>query len=394
MTQPTSQPAGQLAVHRALSPFTALSGPYDAKILLVGEAWGETEAEFGRPFAGASGRELFSMLSEATGHEPALASHCLAAHGYEWLRRREQWLAEASIAMTNVLALRPQGNNLASLCRTKPELKSRGLVPDRPEIIPGKYLHPRYQPELDRLQAEIAAIKPNIVVALGNTACWALANRTNIGSIRGAISPSLYGPKLLPTYHPAAMMRVWSWRPIIIADLIKAWRESKWPEIRRPEREILTSPTIEEVEAWTARTLAKPPRLLANDIETARGFITMMSFAASPQDGIVIPFASLQAPNGCYWPTQAQEERAWACICALLSSPIPKLYQNGMYDLQYEAWRMRLPVRNVAEDSMLLHHSIMPEMLKGLGFLGSIYSQEPAWKLMRLHKADTDKRDE
>jgi hypothetical protein len=43
---------------------------------------------------------------------------------------------------------------------------------------------------------------------------------------------------------------------------------------------------------------------------------------------------------------------------------------------------------------MLLHHSLFPEMLKGLGFLGSIYTNEQSWKLMSRPKADTEKRDE
>ena len=41
---------------------------------------------------------------------------------------------------------------------------------------------------------------------------------------------------------------------------------------------------------------------------------------------------------------------------------------------------------------MLKHHAINPELEKGLGFLGSVYSYEPAWKLMR--KNDSTKRGE
>jgi hypothetical protein len=44
---------------------------------------------------------------------------------------------------------------------------------------------------------------------------------------------------------------------------------------------------------------------------------------------------------------------------------------------------------------MLLHHAIHPEMRKGLGFLGSIYTDEPSWKLMRKRGGDeTDKAEE
>ena len=77
----------------------------------------------------------------------------------------------------------------------------------------------------------------------------------------------------------------------------------------------------------------------------------------------------------------------WLQVWRLLGSNIPKIFQNGMYDLQY-LMRMGLRVRACDEDTMLMHHAICPEMNKGLGFLGSIYTNEPAWKLMRKHKGD------
>ena len=40
-------------------------------------------------------------------------------------------------------------------------------------------------------------------------------------------------------------------------------------------------------------------------------------------------------------------------------------------------------MRGAEEDTMLLHHALYPESLKGLGFLGSIYCDEGAWKGMR-----------
>jgi hypothetical protein len=57
---------------------------------------------------------------------------------------------------------------------------------------------------------------------------------------------------------------------------------------------------------------------------------------------------------------------------------------------------MRIKVIGAAEDTMLLHHAIQPESLKGLGFLGSIYSDERAWKGMNDRKGykKTIKRDD
>jgi hypothetical protein len=42
---------------------------------------------------------------------------------------------------------------------------------------------------------------------------------------------------------------------------------------------------------------------------------------------------------------------------------------------------------------MLLHHSLQPEMKKALGFLATIYTEEPSWKFMRK-EVDTTKTED
>lgn len=174
---------------------------------------------------------------------------------------------------------------------------------------------------------------------------------------------------------------------------MKAARESLFPEIRRPARQVLVSPSIDEVEAWTAETLANPPALLSPDIETASGQITCIGFARTTSDALVIPFWDRTKPGWSYWESAHLERRALYCVGALLESPCCKVGQNFIYDTQYLT-RYGIRPRNVTEDTMLLHHSIYPEMQKGLGFLGSIYTNEASWKLMRRRKADSEKKDE
>jgi hypothetical protein len=41
---------------------------------------------------------------------------------------------------------------------------------------------------------------------------------------------------------------------------------------------------------------------------------------------------------------------------------------------------MGIRVMGAAEDTMLAHHALQPEMIKDLGFLGSVYTDEGAWK--------------
>ena len=390
-----------LVAHIPTTPFSAFSGPRDARVLLVGEAWGETEQMLRKPFSGESGKELFLMLGEAMPQvSPELHSEATSQfrYGHAWVKPREAWLQAAGIAMTNVFNLRPAANKIETLCGSKAEVG--GQEYKLPHLSQGKYVRPEFLPEVDRLFKEIWEVKPNLIVLLGNTACWAVLQQTNIGSIRGTITKS--GAfcaerdnwiKAIGTYHPAGMMRQWSWRTIIITDLIKAGREGQFPEIRRPARQVTISPTLVECEAWVRDVLANPPPLLSVDIETEGGQIKCVGFGRSRTEAFIIPFLDKAKPTYSHWPTAGEERRAWDLCEALLSSPIPKLFQNGVYDLQY-LLRAGLRIAACHHDTMLLHHSWFPEMLKGLGFLGSVYTDEPAWKLMRLAKADTTKADE
>jgi len=348
-------------------PFAHTSGPRDASVVLVGEAWGEQEELTGYPFVGASGQELSRILLDAG------------------LKRQD-------LLLTNVLAKRPPNNNIDLLCGPK---KDAGFNYALAPLRQGKYLMPEHLPELDRLGEELAFAPRTLVVALGATACWALLGRGAIGSLRGVVARGV-GPgehlKVLPTYHPAAVLRNWSLRVVVLQDLLKAKREALFPEIRRPHREVLVDPTLPEIAEWYQE--ASRAELLAVDIETMHKTISCVGFARSANRAICIPFADDRFLARSYWPTVADEVAAWEWVRALLQLPVPKVFQNGVYDISY-LWRMGLPVRNSLHDTMLLHHSMFPELQKSLGFMGSIYTSESSWKLMRQRKKEEDlKREE
>jgi len=289
---------------------------------------------------------------------------------------------------TNVLALRPEKNNLDLLCVNK---ATAGPAYPMPPLKQGKYLDPQYLPEVERLYAEISEVKPNLIIALGNTACWAVVRTTKISQIRGTTMLGHAATKVLPTFHPAAVLRNWALRPIVKADLLKALRESTFPEIRRPHRQVLVNPTLDEIR-WWIETEGRLANYISVDIETGAGQIKCIGFAARTDFSMVVPFVNLRANGGNYWDSLDDERIAWALVKEIMQLPAPKLFQNGMYDLQY-ILRMGIVPRNCGEDTMLMHHSLFPELQKGLGFLGSIYTQEPAWKLMR-GQSDVNKRDE
>lgn len=329
----------------------------EKNIMLIGEAWGEAEEQQHQPFVGASGWILDGMLSQV-----GLVRH--------------------DCHITNVFNLRPKpSNDVKNLCGTKAE----GIT-GMPALTKGKFVLRQYQPELDRLFAEINKVNPNVIVALGATAAWALLRSTGIKAIRGSVAFTAPNDKLgrtykvVPTYHPAAIAREWSNRPIGVADLDKAKRESLTPAFNRPQRMIWTYPTLDDL-AMFEKLYIIPADDLGSDIETWQNQITCISFGTATH-AIVIPFVSELRPGKNYWPTIEEELEAWNYV-RCWNAMKKLIYQNGMYDFQFEWRSYGLPAPGASDDTMLLHHSFQPEMEKGLGFLASIYTDEMSWKFMR-----------
>lgn len=365
--------------HQPAPPFAHTSGPHTADLAFVAEAFGEQEALTGRPLIGNAGQEFTRLCREAgIDRGRCFLTNTMAFRPYQ------------QVTGADGVLVKIESNDFDVLCANRAEV---GKDYTLPQLSTGKFLKPEFLGEIERLREELETVRPNLCVALGAKALWALCRTAAIGTMRGTVMASTLVPglKILPTYHPSYLFKVWSHRPVVLADLMKARREGQFPEIRRPDRSILVSPTISELSDWVRATLAQPPAALATDVETMRGQITMIGFARSRSEAIVCPFFDPRR-GGNYWPTFEDEFAARMLCGKLLASPIPKVTQNGLYDIQYflrEGYRLSA----FDDDTMLLHHSMFPEMQKGLGFLGSIYTSEPAWKLMR-HSKEELKRDE
>lgn len=336
------------------------------KIAIVGEAWGEQEETQRSPFVGPSGYQLTKMIEEAGFHR-------------------------AECFLTNVFNIRPRPTNDVENLFTKE--KHPHLPPYR---FPSgnKYLLPAYVPEVSRVIKELSELRPNIAILLGNTATWALLHSTGISKIRGTVVEALAvrGLKCLPTYHPSAILREWSLRPVTILDLAKAKRESEFPDIRRPERTVYIEPSLTDLEWYYDRHLHQAKEI-SIDIETAGNQITCIGFAPDSRSALVVPFVDPRREGSSYWPSTADEDRAWRFVRRVCQHPAAKIFQNGMYDLHF-LWRSYgIIVANCVDDTMLLHHSLQPESEKGLGFLGSVYTNEASWKMMRSRGKTTIKRD-
>lgn len=160
-------------------------GSPDAPLVFVGEAPGADEDRLGEPFVGAAGQLLTKMI-EAMG-----------------LRREEVYIC-------NILKCRPPGN--------------RNPEPD--EIA-------ACEPFLKR---QLQAIRPRMIVALGKFAAQCLL-RSNapISRLRGQFH-HYEGIPLMPTYHPAFLLRTPSAKREVWSDLQQVMAELNRLGISRAHR--------------------------------------------------------------------------------------------------------------------------------------------------------------
>jgi uracil-DNA glycosylase len=333
------------------------------KIVFIGESWGKEEEVAQAPFVGTSGKMLRRMVASAG-------------------------IDISQCHLTNVFNFHPRGDDIDEVCGPQ-----SSALAGYPAHHGAKYVHRLYHPELDRLNRELAFHKPNILVLLGNTAMWACLGKSGVAKWRGTTELSTHtcpGIKCIATYHPAAVTREYSLRATVVLDLQKAERQSHFPELRRPERELWIEPTIEDCYEFKRRYITNGETLVI-DIESYRSQVTVIGFSPKPDLALVVPFFDFRRKDRSYWHTARDEFAAWTFVRRILeSADTRKCFQNGLYDISF-LWRaVGIKVRNATHDTMLLHHSLQPESLKGLGYLGSIYTDERAWKHMRSTTIKSD----
>lgn len=319
------------------------SGSKEATYIVVGEQPGMTEIRNGRPFCGPAGHELMDNL-------------------------RLAGINQADCYFTNV-------------------------IKDADEIL-SNYIefHPRRGPNvsekgrsyINTLARELDSHKGRVIIALGNVALFALADRTGITKWRGSVlQPTLIGDKqLIPSIHPATIIppkNQYTNKRLLIYDLKRAKEvaEGKWQTIKR---DILIRPTFQQCldflkvcELW-----GRLGHFIAYDIEVDifNGEMTCISFAYSPTDVISIPFT---CENGDYF-TPPQEAEILVKIGKILEDKdIPILGQNLSFDCTYMLRKYGIKTTNI-HDTMVAQKTMLPDYPVGLHFVCSMYTDIPYYK--------------
>jgi len=314
-------------------------GSVSSKIWCIAESPGETEIREGVPLCGPSGN-VFNQLLVDTG-----------------IRRD-------SIYIDNVMQIRPPANDFSV------------FYTDKQRKIPSDELLAR-QNELRNL---VLTHKPYVVICLGAEALRALTGKVGIDKWRGSVL-HLLDTNILATYHPAYILRQWSFYPVAKMDIAKAKSLLSYAgTLATPPVTLITEPTFGQAIQYLES--AKQSKLLAYDIETSEGLIDCIGFCNSESSSICIPFCK-DGGDGNYW-SEDQDTLIWQKVKELLESPVPKVAQNVMYDNFILASTYSIYTSNVVLDTMIAFGLLYPSkdgvgMQKSLDFLASVYTNYPYW---------------
>ncbi|MGH2477838.1 MAG: UdgX family uracil-DNA binding protein [Candidatus Limnocylindrales bacterium] len=140
-------------------------GPVPAAMMLVGEQPGDQEDKQGAPFVGPAGRVLDDAL-ELAGIDRGAVYVTNAVKHFKWEARGKRRIHK-----------RPNAT----------EIEACALW----------------------LREEITHVRPAVIVAMGATAVRAVLGGTRaIASLRGQVLGSAFGPPMVATVHPSAIVRV------------------------------------------------------------------------------------------------------------------------------------------------------------------------------------------
>jgi len=317
-------------------------GSKDAKIAFIGEAPARDELRLGRPFMGEAGRMFEQALHQAG-------------------------LIRGQCYITNFSKRPITKAQMTSYYTQKVGLKGKGLTCQ------------------EELLEELDEVKANIFVPMGGPAMCALTGLSGTGKSitkrRGYVTSSVELPsrrtvKVLPALHPASCLYGGSFINLyyISHDFVKARNESESPDFSYDPTTLVIPDTFNDACEILHNLIGISP--ITFDIEVVNYETSCISFATSAEWATSIPLYN------CGWSVEEEVELWNLLSCILEDRKTVKIAQNFIFDAHFLATRNGIHVKGDIIDTMIAHHIIYPDMLKGLDFLASIHCNRPYWKDM------------
>lgn len=314
-----------------------------AKLMIIGEAPGKDEDQYRRPFVGPTG-ELLDELLEAAG-----------------IQRDECYV-------TNVVKYQPPGNDFKRLHEIGVSL---------PE-------------QQSKLLQEIRRVQPNCILALGDKALQATTGKSGINNYRGSILSSKDGlPKVVSTFHPSNLLYQkgrgvkgkglfkYSWKYIMIADMIRAKEQSLFREHKVPER--ILHVCRDSLQLY--RFLKQHEHLTKSsvDIESLNCVPACVGISFNKYEAISVPlftkFNGIKISDTSITDTVER----WRLLGEFLAKT-RIIGHNFKYD-EEKLYRLGLRCGDLFADTLSLEHTLNPELpSKKLFVISSIRTEEPYYK--------------
>ncbi len=337
-------------------PFHCEGDPTSATYVFVGEAPAKNEERLGRPFIGLAGK-VFDQCCSTVG------------------------ISRNKCFITNVFDYVVQKNKIGNIITSNNDVMFQ---------VKGSRLTEFANPHIERLAEELAKTNANIIVPMGGPALRAICGVATITNYRGSIIPAslhtIRNRKCIPTLHPASVLWGSSIGKFVIKnDLKKVRREAAQPDINPPQYKFILNPTFQQCLDYLEYILKDKP-LISVDIEVAARQVSCIAFATAPDEAISIPYGA-----GGWRPEQ--EAELWRATAMVLESPdIRKIFQNGMFDIQFLFSVHGILTSPPYEDTMIAQSIMYPEFKASLAFLTSVYTDQPYYKDMVKH-GDIEKED-
>lgn len=305
-------------------------GNGSAKIAVVGESPSYEEIAAVLPFVGPSGRFLDSLLNSAG------------------ISRSECWVT--NVCKYFVTPNAKYGRKIPFQVRARND----GIDLDV---------------QINDLRNELLTIRPNVIIALGGTALWALTGKVGIQKFRGS-KLLAFGMKCIPSYHPAHILHqegeatgYWQ-KQILLFDLKRAFKESHNSELVLPSRTLQVIKHSGELHEFIRATEgAQHPAI---DIEAYNCIPVCIGISFHPSYGVTVPL----------WHNNPTS--IWIQLAEFLAKH-DVIGQNFRYDRD-KIKRLGFIIRSLYSDTMLKAFAINPELPKNLAFNTSIYTEEPYYK--------------
>ena len=307
--------------------FVPSDGPEKASLAVIGEAPGANEGRVGRPFVGESGKLLDTVLRHYN------------------LNRREIFLSNAC------------------LCRDRD-----GGTPTAKAI----------QACRPRLLQEIRDRETTDVIVLGNSAAQAvLATKMGITALRigtGRFNESdLPGVRIIPTFHPAACLRVPDFFPSLVNDFGKlrgfnaTWYEPVWKAFEEPEEALAALAELQLIEGPAVVDIESNIEKDVSFEQPARHRLLCVGIGYTEGKVVVIGETACQ-----------DEEVRRAMAHYFLTHPVE--CQNGKFDLKGLWAKLGVDIL-LAFDTMLANYCQDERRgIHSLGYQGVEKLGTPDWK--------------